>query len=148
MHYVFVYGTLRRGDSRFGVLDESRCVAEVAFADGFQMLHLGGFPGIVPGDGRIVGEIYEIDDDTLALLDGIEGYHEDDPKRSLYLRQEIDAFYEDGGSIPGVGTAEGRILTYVFNEDGGRMRSGRDVIESGDWFDVSPPNVRTASTSS
>jgi gamma-glutamylcyclotransferase (GGCT)/AIG2-like uncharacterized protein YtfP len=143
--YVFVYGTLRKGDSRFGVLDDSKCIAKVAHADGFEMLHLGGFPGIVPGNGRIVGEVYEIDEDTLARLDSIEGYREDDPKHSLYIRQEIDAYYEDGGTIPGPSGAGGEILTYVYNEDRSRgYKRDREVVESGDWFDVNPPRSRTA----
>lgn len=137
--YVFVYGTLRKGDSRFGVLDDCKCIAEVAFADGFKMLSLGGFPGIVPGDGRIRGEVYEIDEEILGRLDSIEGFREDDPKHSLYLRQEIDAYYEDGGTIPGPTGCGGEILTYVFNE--GRIRHEREVIESGDWFEHRPPRA-------
>lgn len=133
--YVFVYGTLRKGDSRSGVLDGCKRLHEVAFADGFQMLNFGGFPGIVPGNGRIVGEIYEVDEATLSRLDAIEGYREADPENSLYIRQEIDAYYEDGGSIPGPNGEGGRILTYVFNEQADRLRRF-EVVESGDWFDV------------
>ena len=138
--YVFVFGTLRKGDSRFGVLDGCKCLHEVAFVDGFEMLSLGSFPGIVPGPGRIVGEIYEIDETILARLDAIEGYREDDPKHSLYIRQGVDAFYEDGGSIPGPNGEGGKILTYVFNIDRAQDR-GYKVIESGDWFDECPPRV-------
>ena len=39
----------------------------------FQMISLGGFPGIISGDKRIEGEIYEVDDRTLAALDRLEG---------------------------------------------------------------------------
>lgn len=139
--YVFVYGTLRKGDSRFGVLADCKCLHEVAFVAGFEMLDLGGFPGIVPGNGKIVGEIYEVDEDTLSRLDSIEGYREDDPKHSLYIRQEVDAYYDDGGSIPGPTGCGGTILTYVFNE--GRRQRGvdRKVIESGDWFEHRAPRV-------
>lgn len=140
--YVFVYGTLRKGDSRFGVLDGCECIHGVAFIDGFDMLNLGGFPGIVPGNGRIVGEIYEVDEEVLGQLDRIEGYREDDPKNSLYIRQKVDAFYEDGGSIPRSGPkCEDDIRTYVYNERPGRG-DRREVIESGDWFDACPPRGR------
>jgi gamma-glutamylcyclotransferase (GGCT)/AIG2-like uncharacterized protein YtfP len=132
--YVFVYGTLRKGDSRFGVLDECPVIAEVAFLDQFEMLHLGGFPGIVPGNGRVRGEVYEIDEDILAQLDGIEGYYEDDPKGSLYLRQTVFPFHDDGGSI-------GETLTYVYNEGRWRSDRARNVIESGDWFEARPPRA-------
>jgi gamma-glutamylcyclotransferase (GGCT)/AIG2-like uncharacterized protein YtfP len=131
--YAFVYGTLRKGDSRFGVLDGCECVAAEAYLDDFQMLHLGGFPGIIHGAGRVRGEVYEIDDDILAMLDGIEGYREDDPKHSLYLRETIHPVHADGGSV-------GECLTYVYNVD--RWRDSDrpyKIVESGDWFDVSPP---------
>lgn len=141
MHYVFVYGTLRKGDCRFNVLDGCECLHEEAFVDGFEMLNLGGFPGIVPGNGRIVGEIYEVDEGVLARLDAIEGYREDDPKHSLYIRQEVDAFYDDGGSIPGPTGCGGTISTYVFNIDRNQNRDYK-VIESGDWFIAHPPYAR------
>ncbi len=141
MHYVFVYGTLRKGDCRFVILEGCECLHEEAFVDGFEMLNFGSFPGIVPGAGRIVGEIYEIDDELLAQLDRIEGYREDDPKNSLYIRQKVDAFYADGGSIPGPDGSGGEVLTYVFNERPGRLQH-REVITSGDWFDVKRPISR------
>jgi gamma-glutamylcyclotransferase (GGCT)/AIG2-like uncharacterized protein YtfP len=141
--YAFVYGTLRKGDSRFGVLNDCKCIAEEAYLDGFIMLNLGSFPGIIPGEGRIRGEIYEIDEDVLAQLDSIEGYRDDDPKHSLYIRTVVDAFYDDGGSVP---TGDDRISTYVYNAD--RFRSSDrpyNIVESGDWFDVSPPRALSTS---
>ena len=59
--YAFVYGTLRKGDSRFGVLDGCECIAAEAYLDDFQMLHLGGFPGIIHGAGRVRGVALGVD---------------------------------------------------------------------------------------
>ena len=140
---VFVYGTLRKGDSRYGVLDDCKCIAEEAYLDGYVMLHLGGFPGIISGDGRVLGEIYEIDSTILARLDSIEGYRDDDPGHSLYIRTSVDAFFDDGNSVP---MNYPGIFTYVFNVGRGPVREF-EVIESGDWFDARPPRGRTSSSS-
>jgi gamma-glutamylcyclotransferase (GGCT)/AIG2-like uncharacterized protein YtfP len=139
--YAFVYGTLRRGDSRFGVLDGCECMAEEAYLDDFEMLSLGSFPGIVArthGSGRVRGEVYKIDETILSRLDNIEGYHEDDPVHSLYLRKEITAVFEDGNNVLDPEIDDAPIFTYVFNIDRAQDR-GYKVIESGDWFDESPP---------
>lgn len=140
---VFVYGTLRKQDSRFGVLEGCECVAEEAYLDGFDMLHLGGFPGIVSGEGRVRGEIYEIDDQILKRLDQIEGYREDDPKHSLYIRESVDAFFDDGNSVP---VNYLGIYTYVFNIER-RERADFEIIESGDWFEARPPREHTSASS-
>lgn len=126
---VFVYGTLRKRDCRAGVLDGYECVAEEAFLQGFDMLHLGGFPGIVPGEGIVKGELYEIDDEILRRLDGIEGFREDDPKHSLYLREKVavDVYDEEEEE-----TTYEDVFTYVFNREPGQRAT---IIESGDWFE-------------
>lgn len=36
------------------------------------LLDLGGYPGLVPGDGSVFVEIYEVDDAVLAILDEFE----------------------------------------------------------------------------
>ena len=131
--YAFVYGTLRKGDSRFGVLDGCECIAAEAYLDEHFMISLGGFPGIMPGTGRIRGEVYEIDEEILGMLDRIEGYREDDPKHSLYIRKVVNPFHADGGSI-------GECNTYIYNDER-TTRRDHEVIESGDWFEHRPPRV-------
>ena len=123
---VFVYGTLRVGDCRHGIKALVQVLHPEAYLPGFQMLHLGGFPGIVPGEGRVRGEIHIYDD--FSSLDQIEGYRPADPASSLYLREEVQA------EVPGeAGPVE--VSTYIFNRRD-RLGSGwtAEVIESGDWF--------------
>jgi gamma-glutamylcyclotransferase (GGCT)/AIG2-like uncharacterized protein YtfP len=96
---------------------------------------LGSFPGIVPGEGRVLGEVYEIDDDILSILDGIECYHYASPEASLYLRETVTVEDEGGERIE-------EVFTYVYNSRRARSR----VIESGDWFEVR--SGRTARASS
>lgn len=132
--YVFVYGTLRQGDSRNWVLPADSCIAEEAYLTGCIMLDLGAFPGIIPSldgsDDIVRGEVYKIDPEILKELDGIEGFQEDDPEYSLYLREECNPWREQTGDV----IPQGEVCyTYIFNRD---FDEGRipPTIESGDWF--------------
>jgi gamma-glutamylcyclotransferase (GGCT)/AIG2-like uncharacterized protein YtfP len=72
-NFVFVYGTLKQGfgnhanflrDATF--LGDGRSVTRWRMCD-------GGFPIVLPGDhGHVVGEVYAVDDPTLARLDRLE----------------------------------------------------------------------------
>ena len=80
-HRVFVYGTLKQnnpkrglnqfseyGDPRFvGVADTTESV--------FDMYSFGDFPGVtIGGDSKIKGEVWEVDNEIMDILDQIEGY--------------------------------------------------------------------------
>lgn len=131
---VFVYGTLRQGDCRHGVTSFEERVHSEAYLSDFQMLHLGGFPGIVPGDGRIRGEVHSYE--HFDVLDGIEGFYEENPEDSLYLRQKVKV------EIPGLPEPI-EVSTYVLNEERGVARRSLPVVESGDWFEAEPGRVRS-----
>ena len=124
---AFVYGTLRQGDCRGGVLEGYECISPDAKLYGYKMLHLGAFPGIVPGDPEdvVIGELYEVDEAAVRTMDGIEGYRKDDPKGSLYVRTPVEVEVEDNLFFEDV-------YTYVFNQAGRRTHAR--VIETGDWF--------------
>ena len=105
MHKVYVYGTLRRGNSpTVDVPGEIR--------------DLGWFPGAVvkaPDFGETFkAEIIEVDDTELKRLDRYEGYVVTDPAHSLYVRVP----YLDG-------------WIYVYNKD----MSNKPKIEGGDWLE-------------
>jgi gamma-glutamylcyclotransferase (GGCT)/AIG2-like uncharacterized protein YtfP len=79
-HRVFVYGTLRRGQSNHSLLEMSRFIAEAATLRTYWMITTGVFPVVldaVPADFglpplAIAGEIYHVDDATLEQLDRLE----------------------------------------------------------------------------
>lgn len=74
---VFVYGTLKRGYGNYMRLLEGHAefVGEARTRPEFTMLHLGGFPGIIPnGETAISGEVFRVDPRVLARLDGLEGH--------------------------------------------------------------------------
>ena len=132
-HRVFVYGTLRQGESRRGALEEATEISKSALLIGFKMYHLGGFPGITQlAEGErgkpVVGELYQIDEKTLSRLDMIEGHREEHPEDSFYRRTMVHVV------VPGKGGGRAGVpcWTYVFNNPA-RIKNC-PVIESGDWF--------------
>ncbi len=60
---------------------------------GYAFLHanlydLGPYPAIGPGHGKVYGEIYEVNEQTLSILDQIEGFNRHDLPNSLYHREQ------------------------------------------------------------
>lgn len=70
---VFVYGTLRRGQSNHHWLSDARWLGEQEL-EGLLLHDLGPFPMAVPGEGRVAGELYAVSPARLAQLDRLEGY--------------------------------------------------------------------------
>lgn len=78
MNKVFVYGTLKganhvRGLSQF---PGAKFIAHATTTEAqYRMMDLGAFPAVMcGGDSDIIGEVWEVDDDTFEILDHIEGY--------------------------------------------------------------------------
>jgi gamma-glutamylcyclotransferase (GGCT)/AIG2-like uncharacterized protein YtfP len=124
---VFVYGTLRQGDSRNGILHESACLSLNATLKGYEMYDLGAFPAIIKQKGsQVQGELYQIDEETLKALDYIEGHRPANPESSFYRRVAVQAQTEEGESLP--------CFTYILN-DASELRTHKvRRIDSGDWF--------------
>jgi|SRR6056300_368341 gamma-glutamylcyclotransferase (GGCT)/AIG2-like uncharacterized protein YtfP len=116
---VFVYGTLRKGDVRFGVLEDleemgqAKFIREAKTKPLYKLLDLGAFPGLKNGGyTEVVGEMWEIDKYTKQLLDNIEGVpilYQDEP---VEIEGEKDVF------------------AYFYQ----REDRGYKEIKSGDWF--------------
>ena len=111
--YFFVYGTLKVGGYFAKYLYTYRTTSEVAILKGFDLHDLRNFPGIVPGLGEVKGEIhtYMREEAVLREMDRIEGYDEENPTGSLFIRhkgkvttengEEVDAwFYEFNQGLP------------------------------------------------
>ncbi len=91
MHYVFVYGSLRYGFELHHLIAKSRYVG-LGFVEGYIMYNLGGYPGVVKGDGIVWGEVYEVNSETLRKLDEVEDFEglEDD----LYVRERTRVYFD------------------------------------------------------
>src|SRR5918993_1794742 len=84
-HLVFVYGTLRRGGA--GAMSV-RFPASQFIADakvGGSLYDLGAYPGLLLNESNslVVGEVYEVDDESLNKLDEFEA-------SSNYLRNQVE----------------------------------------------------------
>ena len=78
---VFVYGTLMNGESNHHFLENSICLGK-AVIEGYDMYNVGGYyPAIIPGNSRIIGELYEVHENDMPSIDMLEG------EGSLYIRK-------------------------------------------------------------
>lgn len=125
------YGTLMRpfgGCERLGVADRVSFAATCRF-DGV-LYDLGRFPGAVPGDGTVHGELLRLHDPQVwAGLDPYEGYDADREEDSLFVRRRVSL------QEPSDRTA----WVYWFNDD----PTGRPRVPSGDWAAYTQGNRET-----
>jgi gamma-glutamylcyclotransferase (GGCT)/AIG2-like uncharacterized protein YtfP len=81
---------------------------------------LGQFPGAVPGEDTVHGELYRLTDPRAwTVLDRYEGYDPDRESASLFVRRRVPL------QVPSARTA----WVYWYNGD----PSGHDRVPSGDW---------------
>ena len=121
-HFVFVYGSLRRGNAlslpvRF---PGARLVGEARV--GGRLYDLGAFPGLALGGSTssVAGEVYEVDEETLKRLDDFEA-------SSRYRRERVEVTAGGGGEPL-------KCWVYV-PEDGVEAYTRRTPVASGDWVE-------------
>lgn len=83
---VFVYGSLKRGYALHHLLETSAFRGPGTTAPLYRIYDLGSYPGLieVPEGLPIHGEVYEVSEETLSILDEAEGVSE-----GLYARRPI-----------------------------------------------------------
>lgn len=117
---VFVYGTLRKGEVNAHLLKNATCLEESCWTYGLMYDSGEGYPALIPSRTyRAVGELYEVTEDELKLLDELEDY-EEGGTNNLYDRVEQEIF-----------TDEGSIIAYVYISNDDRLLVKE--IPSGDW---------------
>lgn len=119
MPRVFVYGSLLPGESGHAALQGSRCLGP-ALVQG-RLLDLGDYPGLVAGEGLVIGEVYSVSQDTLSALDRIEGFSAQAPASSLFRRSRMEVRYLADGHRE-------KVYTYVHNR-----RAQGELIAHGDY---------------
>ncbi|NET00217.1 MAG: gamma-glutamylcyclotransferase [Sphaerospermopsis sp. SIO1G2] len=98
---VFVYGTLKPGESNYYLCKNYVIAAKPAIAYG-KLFHLPvGYPAMTPGDDHVHGYLLSFpDSQILPTLDDLEDYH---PSKSvsenLYQREYIKIFQPTGESL-------------------------------------------------
>jgi len=116
-----VYGLLRAGESGF---------AQFGLADAFsplgscrlkgQLYDLGDYPGLVEGDGVVLGELFEVlDPSVMPRVDAFEDYWPDDMDKSRYARRKVRLIEPD---------REAWVYIWLKGLENARR------IQSGDWF--------------
>ena len=113
MTNVFVYGSLRKGFHNHYLLERSTILHDDAVITG-TMASLGGFPCVTTeGNNQIHGEIYEVDDPTLADLDRLEGHP------SFYCREVVRS-------------SKGDVWVYLI-KDSSYYNGGYPLVKDGVW---------------
>ena len=111
---IFVYGSLRQGGALSWYLAGSECLGEKETKKEHSLYSLGPFPAMTAeGDTAVIGEVYEVNKETLDMLDRAEGHP------NFYVRTPI--VLEDGTKV------EAYLLPGI--------PRGCEKVESGDWLD-------------
>jgi gamma-glutamylcyclotransferase (GGCT)/AIG2-like uncharacterized protein YtfP/cation transport regulator ChaC len=86
---VFVYGTLRKHEKYHNLLKKSHCAAEQAWTYGELFDTALGYPVMRTTEkSKVYGELYEVDEATLEVLDRLEDFV---PGREENLYERIEA---------------------------------------------------------
>ena len=115
---VFVYGTLMEGMSRHNEM-EGDCKKVCKGTVQGELYHLGGYPGLIPGEGIIHGEVYRAKDmfQVIQRLDWIEGAGGDNPLFNRVIQQ--------------VETENGKVWAYTYHY--ANSVDSFERILSGNW---------------
>ena len=104
-HTLFIYGTLMPGLRLEAEMQGARFLGAAQVPG--RLVDVGRYPGLLPGDGSVSGEVYEVDDAQLARLDGVEGIVPGNRKASQYWREEVTV---TAGPLQGR-----RVQTHLYN---------------------------------
>ena len=116
---LFIYGTLMPGLRLEAEMHGARFIAAAQVSG--RLVDVGRYPGLLPGEGQVSGEVYEVDDAHLERLDAVEAMVPGDRAASQYWREEVTVV---GGPLHGRS-----VQTYVYN----RPVQGCTPIPHGDY---------------
>ena len=119
MTLLFIYGTLMPGLRLEAEMQGARFLGAAQVPG--RLVDLGRYPGFVQGEGLVTGEVYAVDDEHLARLDGVEGVVPGDRAASQYWREIVPVL---SGPLQGQ-----PVQTYVYN----RPVDGCTAIAHGDY---------------
>jgi gamma-glutamylcyclotransferase (GGCT)/AIG2-like uncharacterized protein YtfP len=108
---LFVYGTLMRGEAHARMLGAAAFHGPARTLPGFRLVDLGSHPGLVIDvSGVVFGEVFSVDESTLARLDSFEEHP------SVYERTLI--------GLQGGGAAYTYVLRREFRREAREIASG------------------------
>lgn len=128
--FFFVYGTLKK-DGRFAKdFDKYRINSEKATISNMNLYKINWFPGMLPGNGTVIGELHEYKDPktVVALMNRIEGC--DGSKQGLFKREHRIVVTESGKKV--------KAIMYLFNHKVKQFGDAYNIktqpIKSGIWI--------------
>lgn len=122
MHYVFVYGTLRKEQTNAHYMQGAICIADKAWTYGKLFDTNEGYPAMTySSEEKVYGEVYEVNDEILHKLDELEEYT-GNAETDLYDRITQTVYATDR-----------EIEAYVYIAQDKKMIL--KVIDSGDWVE-------------
>lgn len=97
--FFFVYGTLKIGGVYAKHFDKFRVSSKSATINNMNLYKIGYFPGVIPGNGVVVGELHEYKNPEIVTtyMDQIEGY--DGSKQSLFRREYRTVVTKSGKKV-------------------------------------------------
>ncbi|MBO1582598.1 gamma-glutamylcyclotransferase [Bacillus sp. XF8] len=129
MHYVFVYGTLRKQQANAHYLHGTTCIAEEAWTHGELFDTNEGYPAMILSENnKVYGELYEVSGEILRKLDELEEYTSN-PEKDLYDRITQTIYFGDGNI---------NAYVYVAQSKGMLQR----LIITGDWVSYNKTSTK------
>ncbi|RPI26406.1 MAG: gamma-glutamylcyclotransferase [Actinobacteria bacterium] len=98
-HRIAFYGTLltvHGAQDHLGIRDRCRFVSPCTLRG--LLYDFGPYPALVDGGGLVYAEVFEVDDETLRIIDAFEGYDPGQPDGSDYQRTKVSTV-EDGAQV-------------------------------------------------
>ncbi|GAB5442889.1 MAG: gamma-glutamylcyclotransferase [Fuerstiella sp.] len=98
---IFVYGSLKRGYELHRYLQWEQFQGEAHTEPAYRLVDCGSYPGLLSAkDGHAIhGEVYLVSDETLQVLDEVEGVEEDLYRRAAvrlqppFDQQDVQAWF-------------------------------------------------------
>lgn len=117
---VFVYGTLRKEEVNSHLIEGATCLSEQCWTNGLLYDTGYGYPAVkLTKASQLYGELYELTEEQLKIVDRLEGYTEG-VTDNLYERIE-QTVYTCNGSFPA--------YIYIAN----KPELLKKEIPNGDW---------------
>jgi gamma-glutamylcyclotransferase (GGCT)/AIG2-like uncharacterized protein YtfP len=119
VHDLFIYGTLLPGLRLQAQMQGAQRLGPARVLG--RLVDVGRYPGLLPGDGLVSGEVYRVSEAQLARLDQVEDMVPGDRAASQYWRERVTVL---DGALAGQ-----PVWTYVYN----RPVEGLVPIAHGDY---------------
>jgi len=134
MVQIFVYGTLKQGGCRAQVLSGQRFVGKATTVPKYRLYNTGSYPALVEDENgfEVEGEVWEVDDDCLRVLDVIEAVpHLYERKPVSLAEPSMDAVetYIYRQSVDGLPDCGGR---WEHNQNNSRKQGNMEVVYTAD----------------